>query len=176
MSDHALFYNSVNGDRVYDADDFEKWLKPFFMTGVFQGDLEVTPSSNMTVNVSAGYCNIEGKVRSFDSVSTLTLDAAHSTLNRIDNITIRRDDTNRDITLIIQKGTQANNPVAPVPVRSGGIYDLVIARIYVAGAATTITAANITDTRSDPDLCGVCIDFNDLYNTLGDINSLLASI
>ena len=35
MGTYANFYNSDNGDRVYDADSFSEWLRPFFKTGVF---------------------------------------------------------------------------------------------------------------------------------------------
>jgi len=36
---YGLFFNSENGDRVYDADSFSEWLKPFFKNGVFLGGL-----------------------------------------------------------------------------------------------------------------------------------------
>ena len=55
---------------------------------------------------------------------------------------------------MVQKGTNSLQPVAVAPVRSGGIYDLVIAHVYVSAAAISISQANITDTRADNDLCG----------------------
>ena len=54
MGAHANFYNSSNGDRVYDASSFEEWLKPFFKSGVFNGELQVTANNNMTVTVATG--------------------------------------------------------------------------------------------------------------------------
>ena len=62
MSEYAMFYNSVEGDRVYDADDMTDWLKPFFVTGVFNGQMQVTANDDMTVTVANGYVNIGGKV------------------------------------------------------------------------------------------------------------------
>lgn len=154
MADYALFYNSISGDRVYDAEDFTEWLKPFFVTGVFNGGLQVESTDSMYVDVNVGYVNIGGKVRYFDEVTNLKLDNAHSTLNRIDNIIVRRNDTERNITIMVQKGTQSSNPVAPTPIRENEIYDLVLAQVYVTAAATHITQSSITDTRADSDLCG----------------------
>ena len=66
---NGYFWNSDNADRVYDADSFSNWLKKFFTTGVFSGDLMVTPAGGMSLSVSPGYCNIEGKVRIFEGNS-----------------------------------------------------------------------------------------------------------
>lgn len=150
----AYFYNSVSGDRVYDADSMTDWLKPFFVTGVFNGDLQVTANGDMTVSVAAGYTNVEGKVKHFTQAQTLTLETASGTLNRIDTVVIRRDDTGRDIGVMIITGGYASKPVATEPVRSGAYYDLVIAQIYVAAGTVKITQNVITDTRADTTLCG----------------------
>lgn len=167
--DHALFYNSVNGDRTYDADSFEYLLKKFFTTGVFAGDCAVSPVSGMGIKMGAGYCNIGGKVRFFSEDTPLTVATANATYGRIDNVVIERNDTNREITAKIVTGTPASNPSAPAPVRSGAIYQIVVAQIAVAAGAVAITAADITDKRVDTSLCGLVAntvtqpDFADLY-------------
>lgn len=157
MADHALFYNSVDHDRVYDANSFSDWLKKFFTNGVFEGDLFVTATSGMTISVGSGYVNVEGKVMIYDSPTQFTLEPANGIYPRIDTIVVERNDTDRDIFLKVVKGdySNLNDPVPTPPVRGGGIYQLVLAQIYVGAGATEITQANITDTRSDPDLCGI---------------------
>lgn len=152
--EYATFYNSKNGDRKYDAESFAEWLEPFFLTGIFNGDLQVLANGDMSVSVDAGSANIKGKLKSFDEVTTLTLDMADATLNRIDNIIVRRDDEARDFTIMVQKGTLSSTPVAPSPVRTNGKYDLVLAQVYVAASAIAIEQANITDTRMNKELCG----------------------
>lgn len=167
--DHALFYNSNNGDRVYDADSFEFLLKKFFTTGVFAGDCAVTALTGMNVSMAPGYCNIGGKVRFFAEATSFTLATAHSTYGRIDAVVIERNDTNRDITAKVVTGTPGSTPTAPAPVRSGGVYQIVVAKIAVAAGATSVTALNITDTRIDTSICGLVAstvtqpDFEDLY-------------
>lgn len=154
MGQYANFYNSINKDRVYDASSFEEWLKPFFKTGVFNGELQVVQNSGMNIKVKPGNAYIEGKLKYFESETVLAIDAAHATYNRIDNVIVRRNDTNRDFTIMIQKGTNANSPTAPSPVRQDGIYDIVIAQVYVQAASIEIFQRNITDTRANSSLCG----------------------
>ena len=150
MGTYANFYNSDNGDRVYDADSFSEWLRPFFKTGVFNGELQVLASSGMEVIVDTGNAFIEGKLKKFDSQTTLTVEQASANSTRIDAVVCRRNDTNRDFTLMVVKGST----VAPLPVRENGIYDIVLAHITVPASAVEIKQENITDTRMNGELCG----------------------
>lgn len=152
---YGLFWNSVDSDRLYDADSFAEWLRKFFTTGVFDGELQVTSGGGMDVSVSSGYANINGKVRFFDSATKLTLATAGATYPRIDTIVVERNDTDRQITIKAITGTYSANPTAPAPVRANNVYQIVLAQIYVAAGATAITQANITDTRSDNSICGI---------------------
>ena len=152
---YGLFWNSVDSDRLYDADSFAEWLRKFFTTGVFDGELQVTSAGGMDVSVSAGYANIDGKVRFFDSATKLTLATAGATYPRIDTIVVERNDTDRKITIKAITGTYSASPTATAPVRANTIYQIVLAQIYVAAGATAITQAAITDTRKDTSLCGI---------------------
>ena len=152
---YGLFWNSVDSDRLYDADSFAEWLRKFFTTGVFEGELQVTSASGMDVSVSSGYANIGGKVRFFDSATRLTLATAGATYPRIDTIVVERNDTDRQITIKAITGKYSANPTATAPVRANNVYQIVLAQIYVAAGATSITQAAITDTRSNTDLCGI---------------------
>lgn len=153
----GLFWNSDNGDRKYNADSLERWLKKFFTSGVFQGDLQVLESSGMTVNVNTGYCNLFGKVGLFEVVNSLTLDSAHSVYPRIDTVVVERNDVDRIIYLKVVKGAYSGNaprPTAPVWDEDEGVYQLVLAQIYVGAGVSSITQANITDKRADSSVCG----------------------
>jgi len=151
---HAFFYNSESGDRIYDADSFSTWLRKFFTTGVFQGDLQVTANDNMTVSVATGYTNIEGKVRFFAQAQEFTLDTADATYPRIDAIILERSDSDRDIFAKYIVGAKSTNPVPPTMVRESGIYQICLAQIYIGVGAVKITQENITDTRTNTALCG----------------------
>lgn len=151
----GLFWNDENGDRTYDASSFEYWLKKFFTSGVFNGDLEVQATSGMTLQVGSGYTNVDGKVKFWNGEFAITLDAANSTYPRIDTIVITRDNVNREIRCEKVTGAYSVDvPQPTAPVRNSEIYQLVIAQVYVPAGATGITQSNITDTRPDPELCG----------------------
>lgn len=164
---YGMFWDSRGGDRVYSAESMEEWLKPFFVTGVFNGELAVTATTGMTISVSPGYCNIDGKVRYFDTATTFTLETAGAMSSRVDTVVIERNDGNREITLKVVTGTAGGGSTPPV--REGGIYQLVLAQIAVAAGATEIIQSNITDTRMSTELCGYVvstveeIDFDSAY-------------
>lgn len=154
-NDYGLFWDSVSGDRIYNAASFEEWLKKFFTTGVFSGDLEVTANNGMDIEVGVGYANLDGKVRFFDTVTDFTLSPANGTYPRIDTIVVQRDDTNREITLELVTGDYSGqDPQPTAPVRSGGIYQIVLAQIYVEAGTVSLTQGDITDKRGDTDVCG----------------------
>ena len=150
MGTYANFYNSDNNDRVYDADSFSEWLRPFFKNGVFNGELQVVADSGMNVKVRTGNAYIDGKMKNFENETTLTLEKASANSTRIDSVVVRRNDTERDFSILVVKGSTS----APDPVRQEGIYDLVLAHITVEASVTEIKQANITDTRMNADLCG----------------------
>ena len=154
MSEHALFYNSVNGDRIYDADDFAVWLRKFFTSGVFIGDLQVLAGDGMHLSVGAGYCNIDGKVKPWETQTDLAVERANSVYDRIDNVVVERRDDDRDFFLKVITGTASASPTAQNPVRENGVYQLVLAQVCVPAGSTKVVQANITDTRPDPSLCG----------------------
>ena len=157
---YPLFYNSVKvdgvDDRAYDAESFSDWLKKFFTTGVFEGELQVSAVSGMGISVSAGYVNIKGKVMMFGT-TPLTVGTADGTYYRIDSVIIERNDTDRQFYIKIVPGTTGteSSVTGVTPVRSGVVYQLVLARIMVRPGATAITQADITDTRADSNLCGI---------------------
>lgn len=153
--DKGLFWNSQGSDRLYDADSFEKWIKKFFTTGVFSGDLEVTAGTGMSVSMAPGYVNINGKIKLFEDDTDFTLSMADGTNPRIDTVVIERNDDNREITAKIVTGTPSAIPSPTAPVRTDTIYQLVVAEIYVAAGATSITSANITRKVDDNSVCGV---------------------
>lgn len=157
MSQHALFYNSVGGDRKYDAESFSELLSKFFTTGVFNGDLTVSASSQggMNVDVAPGYINIGGKVMNFEITTQLSLDIGGGTYPRIDTIVVERNDIDRDFSLKVVKGGYASNPSPTPPVRSADVWQMVLAQVYIGIGETSVSNANITDKRGDSSVCGI---------------------
>lgn len=153
--EHAFFYPSENHDRVYKAESFEYWLKKFFTTGVFAGDLQVKEKDGMTILIEPGYINIEGKVKPYEEQQELLIQTAHATYDRIDLVVIERNDSERDFLVKVITGGYSSDPTPPEPERENGIDQRVLAQIRVNHGAVKITQADITDTRADQKLCGI---------------------
>ena len=171
------FFNSVDGDRKYSADDLSSFFVKLISDGVFpnpSNNLKVVAKSGLTVTVKEGFGFIKAKYAENTSDYDLTLDAADTDNPRIDRIVLRLSTTNRNITLNILKGTPAAEPEAPALTRTSTVYELCLASIAVAANATAIATADITDTRGNSSLCGYVygliqqIDTTDLFNQYND--------
>ena len=167
------FFNSVDGDRKYNADDISSYFVKLISNGVFADPstcMKVDAKSGMTVTVKAGFGFINAKYIQNTSDYDITLDTADTTNPRIDRVVIGLNTTNRAITIYVLKGTAAATPEAPALTRTSTIYELCLAEIAVAANATSISQANITDKRGNSSLCGYVtgliqqIDTTDLFN------------
>lgn len=160
------FFNDVDDDRIYFAEDFARHLATYFTNGVFNNGCKVfSENDDMSVNVNIGSANINGYRYDNDAIKVLNIDNADGVLNRIDNIVIRWDLTNRIITAQVIKGTFAEKPIAPDLVRTSTMYDLRIAKVSVPAGTTTITTDLITDTRFKTSDCGNVISTVQTPNT-----------
>ena len=151
------FFNSVSGDRTYNADQMSNYFKGLVAsTGVFEnvgGAFQVLAGTGLAVNVQTGKALIDSKWVESDSVEAVTLTAAHATLNRYTAVCLELDVTNREISLVTVDGANATSPVKPAITNTATIKQICLAYVYVAASATSISQAQITDTRPST-LCG----------------------
>lgn len=85
---------------------------------------------------------------------TLALATADATNPRIDRIVLRVDWAGNLAELDILTGTPAGSPTPPSLSRTGTIWEYSLAKVAVAANATVINSGNVTDERSQPDVCG----------------------
>ena len=151
------FFNSVNGDRKYNAETMSDMFKGLISDGIYKsvGDsFVVGATSGLTLSVGSGRAVVSERWVENDAAITITLNAAHVTLNRYTAIVLRRDLTNRQVSLVMIDGTPAANPTKPDVVRNDTLYDICLAYVYVGAGANQITAQNIEDSRGNADVCG----------------------
>lgn len=151
------FFNSVDGDRKYDADDIGNYFLKLISDGVFATPataMQVTAAGGLKVSVAAGWGFIKCKYLNNTSALQLTLSAADVVLNRYDRIVMRLDNTNRLMTIAVKQGTAASTPKVPALTRTSNVWELSLARVYVAAGATVINQSDITDERGNTTLCG----------------------
>ena len=161
MAINSYFFNAVLSegeyDRTYNAEDFTSYLDLLVGNGVFPNpstQLQVSASSGMTVTVGAGSGWINGHKMVNTVDMNLSLNASDVLLNRIDAVIFYVDYTSRTMGISVKTGSLAASPSAPALTRTDDRYEMCLAQIYVGKQVTAITAANITDTRGNSDLCG----------------------
>lgn len=151
------FFNSVNGDRKYNADTISDMFKGLVSDGVYKkvGDMfEVTPNTGLTLNIKSGRAVAGRRWVENDATISVTLGAAHVTYGRYDAIVLEANDITRDVSVQVIKGTPSESPEKPDIVRNSDEYDICLAYVYVGAGANTITSADIEDTRANSEVCG----------------------
>ena len=144
------FFDSVSGDRTYDADQMSTYFEGLISDGVYENIGErfavTTANDGMNINVGSGRAIIQSHWVKNDAITVLTLDPADVQLNRVDAVVLRLDTSAREISLTIKKGTAVSGtPSMPTITRSGTVYELYLAAVLVNKNATQPTS--ITDLR-----------------------------
>lgn len=149
------FFNSLDSDRLYNADQMSTYFKGLVSDGVYESvddAMIVRADTGMNVTVGTGRAIIDCKWINIDSPVDVALSASHVTLNRYTAICVHLDVGNRLMEIMTIDGTNATTPAKPVPENTSTDKYLVLAYVYVGAGVTTVTQANITDTRGQ----GVC--------------------
>lgn len=152
------FFDSVNNDRVYNADQMSNMFKGLISDGIFENVsnrfIVTSVSGQLKVYVGTGRAFVKDKWIENSSPVTVTLNSPHPILNRYTAIVLRKDVANRSVIITTIDGTNATNPSYPSIVRDDNYYDLCLAYVYVKANATEILQDGIIDTRSNSDICG----------------------
>lgn len=151
------FFNSISGDRVYNADQLSQMFEGLISDGIYE-DVDdafvVTAYTGMIVNVGTGRAMVKSKWIKNTAPVAVELTAAHALLPRYTAVVLRLDITGREINIATIDGTASSTPSKPAIVRNESYYDLLLAYIYVGAGVTSITQANIEDQRANTTYCG----------------------
>ena len=150
---------------TYDADDASGYLATR-LSGVYSAeeDFAVTAQGGLSVQVSAGQAwvrpaRFKGRSIIMEQPTTVVLTEADPVRSRIDRIVLRYDAAAKKTRLQVLDGTpDSAAPAAPEISRTELVYDLCLAEIRRPAGSTAVTAADITDTRTDETVCGVMRD------------------
>ena len=150
---------------TYDADDASGYLATR-LSGVYSAeeDFSVTAQGGLSVQVSAGQAwvrpaRFKGRSIIMEQPTTVVLTEADPVRSRIDRVVLRYDAAAKKTSLQVLDGTpDSAAPAAPEISRTALVYDLCLAEIRRPAGSTSVTAADITDTRADETVCGVMRD------------------
>lgn len=157
------FYNSISGDRRYNAKQMSTLFDGIIRDGVFATvgqSLMVSAGSDMTINVGTGRAWFNGTWTNNDAPLPLVVPPSETVLNRIDAVVLEVNETNevRANSIKILKGTPATIPTNPTLTNSELVHQYPLAYIYVGANVSSIIQANITNkigTTSTPFVTGI---------------------
>ena len=158
----------LRGDKAVDAEFLAAMLSALFCTGIVKNENNdsFAPSvtaGTMKVVTSPGACFIEGYF-AYDKaqeIRTFAVPQSDRTAARI----LRLDLNDSSIKVLwrdcSRQGDDLYSPEdgAVLPVRMGGIYDLVTCVVDIPAGTTVLTDDMVTDTRGDASLCGILKPF-----------------
>ena len=162
------FFNSVDGDRRYDAEQMSSIFDGIINDGVFmsQGDkLMVTANTGMSVVVGSGRAWFYHTWSNNDAPIVMAVEESHAILPRIDVVVLEvnhlPEARTNDIKIL--KGVPGSFPVAPSPTNINGLRQYPLAHILVPALATQIVQGNITNkvgTAECPFVTGILSTMN----------------
>ena len=149
---------------TYDAEDVSTYLCTR-TSGVYAKDtnyaVSVTGPRQITVAPGLAWINYDD----FKGVSAcsreavnLTVPDADSTLPRIDRVVLQFNTAANLTAVKLKPGTPAAAPEPPAILQNHNQYELGLCTVSVPAGSSVVTAADITDTRADEDVCGVMRD------------------
>lgn len=152
------FYNSLNGDRKYTADQMSSMFDGLIIDGVFASigtAFAVKAATGITVNVGIGKAWFNHTWTLNDSILPLEAPEAEVLLDRIDAIVLEVDATEsvRANSIKFVKGTPSSSPANPTLTNEGTVHQYPLCYIYRKYGSSVITQADITNmvgTESTP--------------------------
>lgn len=151
------FFNAINNDRTYSADQMNLPYKRLVSNGVFANnegnpsdDFQVSSAgSGMDIVVKSGEGIFANKWFNNPQAITITVPDNTSLNPRIDSVIIQVDNRSegRAGNIVYRTGTPASSPVAPEINTTSGVTEYRVANIAVSSYATSIGNEVITDLR-----------------------------
>ena len=165
------FFNSIDGDRKYDADDISNYFLKLISNGVFATPadaMQIQATSGMRIKVTPGWAFINCKWLRLDNDYYITLDKADVRYNRVDRIVLRLDpsDDVRSITIQVKKGeAKEKTTIKNLERVKNGVWELSLGYVWVHANATEIRQSNIIDERANTEVCGFVTGLIDQIDT-----------
>lgn len=164
MSVTSGFFNSLNGDRKYSAEQMSAIFDGIINDGVFAsigtafGVSAEGTDNDITVGIGRAWFNSTWLYN--DAILPLTAEESELVLNRYDAVVIEidRSDSGRKGDIKIITGTPASEAEYPEMTHNAYVNQYPLAYIYRAAGSTVITQADITNmvgTSSCPYITGI---------------------
>lgn len=142
------FYNSLNKDRIYNAEQMSSIFNGIITDGVFAsigGSLMPIAGTGMQVVVKTGKCWFNSTWTLNDALLPLDIPAADVSLTRIDAVVVEINSaiSTRANTIKVVKGTPSANPAKPTLANTETLHQYALGYVTVGAGVTSVTADKI---------------------------------
>lgn len=163
MSVSSGFFNSLNGDRKYNAAQMSAIFDGLIIDGVFASigtAFAVKAAGGLTVNVGIGKAWFDHTWTVNDSILPMTVPEAEVLLDRIDAVVLEINgmESIRENTIKFVKGNPSSAPSRPILTNEGNVHQYPLCYIYRKYGTAVINQADITPmvgTESTPFVTGI---------------------
>lgn len=163
MSVSSGFFNSLNGDRKYNAAQMSAIFDGLIIDGVFASigtAFAVKAAGGLTVNVGVGKAWFDHTWTVNDSILPMTAPEAEVLLDRIDAVVLEVNgmESIRENTIKFVKGNPSSAPSRPILTNEGNVHQYPLCYIYRKYGTAVINQADITPmvgTESTPFVTGI---------------------
>lgn len=163
MSVSSGFFNSLNGDRKYNAAQMSAIFDGLIIDGVFASigtAFAVKAAGGLTVNVGVGKAWFDHTWTVNDSILPMTAPEAEVLLDRIDAVVLEVNgmESVRENTIKFVKGNPSSAPSRPILTNEGNVHQYPLCYIYRKYGTAVINQADITPmvgTESTPFVTGI---------------------
>jgi hypothetical protein len=163
MSVSSGFFNSLNGDRKYNAAQMSAIFDGLIIDGVFASigtAFAVKAAGGLTVNVGVGKAWFDHTWTVNDSILPMTAPEAEVLLDRIDAVVLEVNGMKsiRENTIKFVKGNPSSAPSRPILTNEGNVHQYPLCYIYRKYGTAVINQADITPmvgTESTPFVTGI---------------------
>lgn len=163
MSVSSGFFNSLNGDRKYNATQMSAIFDGLIIDGVFASigtAFAVKAAGGLAVNVGIGKAWFDHTWTVNDSILPMTAPEAEVLLDRIDAVVLEVNGTEsvRENTIKFVKGNPSSAPSRPTLTNEGNVHQYPLCYIYRKYGTAVINQADITPmvgTESTPFVTGI---------------------
>lgn len=174
------FYNSISGDRKYNAEDFGRIFDGIIRDGVFESiydKFQITILSGLSVSVGKGKAWFNNTWLENDANYPVSFTEAEVLLNRIDAVVMEFNSTEgvRANSIKVITGTPGSTPQKPTLTNTDNVNQYALCYVTIPAKATSITTANL-DVRIGATDCPYVVVESGEIPSLKEINKLINDV
>jgi len=164
------FFNSEDGDRMYDADAVNRFFDGFVTEGVLSsiGDaFNPTPGGGLSIVIGTGKAWYLRTWLYNSTPYSLSFDVPDASFSRYDAVVMEFDKLNRRNTIEVIKGTPSSDPAYPTLIDTDDWVQVPLCYVFIGLNLTELLAGGITSViGTDTPFCTGLVqqaDVTDLY-------------